>query len=70
MGRFHGAAESFACVTVRKLELNRGGVAGAAEKGCLCNGAAGAAGKCRYLGVPTQCTVFFMCKNEDVRRDE
>jgi hypothetical protein len=53
MVRFHGAAESFACVTEPKLELNSGGVAGVAEKGCLCNGAAGAAGKGCYVGVPT-----------------
>jgi hypothetical protein len=53
MGRFHGAAESVARVTEPKLELNSGGVAGVAKKGCLCNGAAGAAGKGRYVGVPT-----------------
>jgi hypothetical protein len=43
-----------------KLELNRGGVAGVAEKGCLCNGAAGAAGKGRYVGVPT----YFLLYNK------
>jgi hypothetical protein len=53
MGRFLGTAESVACVTEPKLELNSGGVAGIAGKGCLCNGAAGAAGKGRYVGVPT-----------------
>jgi hypothetical protein len=40
MGRFLGAAESAACVTEQKLELNSGNVAGAAGKG-------------RYVGVPT-----------------
>jgi hypothetical protein len=41
MGRFLGATESAACVTEPKLELHSGSVAGAAGKG-------------RYVGVPTQ----------------
>jgi hypothetical protein len=40
MGHFLGAAESAACVTEQQLELNSGNVAGAAGKG-------------RYVGVPT-----------------
>jgi hypothetical protein len=43
MGRFLGATESAACVTEQKLDLNSGRVAGAAGKG-------------RFVGVPTRST--------------
>jgi hypothetical protein len=50
MGHFLGAAESAACVTEQKLELNSGSVAGAAGKG-------------RYVGVPARQFMLYKILN-------